>query len=193
MNLRLHHDSGNAHGTYWRQFGLAQLTRIYRIWEHVVIVFFSETMPADSTQTAKTILTADVQAIISAAERLSGAVTMRKKQINVLLSSCRELLNQAAAQNNVQDDLKEVGLPRDSGVDCLKPYVPSRLLHSQSLLLRPSSACDSSKGVIDALTQKGFLWCIVNAEKIENQVEAAQEKLLGSYEALEVGYKTPSH
>ncbi len=72
------------------------------------------------TPTASTTSTNDVQAILSAAERLSGTLSIRKEQANVLLSYCRELVDQTATQENVQHDF-EGG--RTSGMDDLKSYV----------------------------------------------------------------------
>ena len=82
------------------------------------------------TPTISTTSSNDVQAILSAAERLSGTLSIRKEQANVLLSYCRELVDQTATQENAQHDL-EGGWT--SGMNDLKSYV-SCLLEVEAIV-----------------------------------------------------------
>ena len=86
-------------------------------------------MSEQLTPTISTTSSNDVQAILSAAERLSGTLSIRKEQANVLLSYCRELV-ETATQENAQHDL-EGGWT--SGMNDLKSYV-SCLLEVEAIV-----------------------------------------------------------
>lgn len=130
------HDSGN-------EAGLLAPKYIHRFCHnHVLLcarcirIFYSSTstptMPEQVTPTISTTSTNDVQAVLSAAERLSGALSIRKEQATVLLSYCRELVDQTATRENAQRDLEGGELSSTSGMEYLKSYVSSLL---------PSSNC----------------------------------------------------
>ncbi|KAF9472453.1 kinase-like protein [Pholiota conissans] len=115
---------------------------------------------------AQTIVSTDhLQAVLSPAEHLSGPLRLRKEQAIVLLSYCREFVDQISKQAS---GLKGSELPSTRGMDYAK------------------SASDAVRGVFDVLTQKGFLWCVVNTEKLENQVRITQEKVLEVYQAFQI-------
>lgn len=76
-----------------------------------------------TTPTISTTATSDAQVILSAAERLSGALSLRKEQVTVLLSHCHELVNHIAGHEDVQHEAGEMS--STSGMVNLKSYVSS--------------------------------------------------------------------
>lgn len=49
-----------------------------------------------------------------------------------------------------------------------------------------SSACESVKDIIETLNTKGFMWCLIHQDKIDNAISAAQAKIADVFNMFNV-------
>ncbi|KAJ3557332.1 hypothetical protein NM688_g1529 [Phlebia brevispora] len=97
-----------------------------------------------------------------ASQRYSS-LKYRKAQVGVLLNRCQELILYAV--NNLRDNNR---IPQDiaPGIRALE------------------NACYSVESLVDTISEKGFLWGLVHAEKIDSKVKESGSKMDSAFRIL---------
>ncbi|KAJ3551890.1 hypothetical protein NM688_g4448 [Phlebia brevispora] len=84
------------------------------------------------------------------------AVQYRRGQIELLLNRCRDILQQLTTR--LQDDRDTL---TDLGGD----------------IKGIEAACDSVQKIVDIVIEKGFVWCLMHPENIENQIRDSEHRV----------------
>ncbi|TFK67614.1 kinase-like protein [Pluteus cervinus] len=90
--------------------------------------------------------------VLKAAYDIYGKVTIRKEQLNILLERCRDLIQKVAEMLEKERQLSDT---LSEGIQSI------------------TSACEAVKNVCQILSQKGFLWCVMNTDKIDVKLAKA--------------------
>ncbi|OCH90019.1 kinase-like protein [Obba rivulosa] len=98
--------------------------------------------------------------VLKAAYDLYGSVDIRRKQIGILLDRCRELVQMIAEHLQSEPDISD-GLR--NGIKYIE------------------TICSSVKSIVETLRQKGFLWCMVNVNKIDLKIKDAESKIADAF------------
>ncbi|OCH84171.1 kinase-like protein [Obba rivulosa] len=99
--------------------------------------------------------------ILKTAYDIYGSVDIRRKQIGLLLDRCRELLQKIAES-----------LPKPDAE--ISDVLRNGLKHIEL-------ACQSVKSIPVTLCRKGFLWCMVNVDKIDLKIQDAESKISDAF------------
>ncbi|KAF9472457.1 hypothetical protein BDN70DRAFT_900529 [Pholiota conissans] len=98
------------------------------------------------------------------AYNLYDATKSRREQVRLMLSRCEDLVTETAKWAQSHAHLSE-----------------DVLVGAQ----RIQSACESVKELIENLNKKGFVWCLLNADKIDGQVQLSREKIQDAFTIFE--------
>ena len=119
---------------------------------------------------------------LAAALQLLDNTRYRKKQLEVLTRRCDDAVQQymncvehrpPEAFADVEDGLKEVE-------ECVFPSIKDLRL---TVLGR---SCEFVKSILENVNEKGFLWCLMNSDKLDKQISNCEVKLENAFLGLHV-------
>ncbi|TCD63709.1 hypothetical protein EIP91_005080 [Steccherinum ochraceum] len=103
--------------------------------------------------------------VLKAAYDLYGSVDRRRQQMQVLLDRCGDLIAQIARH-------------LQANRDAAKPTMDE----ARSL----EAACQSVKDIMDVLAKKGFMWCMMHQDKIDNSIAVAERNISDAFSLFNV-------
>ncbi|KAJ3554176.1 hypothetical protein NM688_g3244 [Phlebia brevispora] len=84
--------------------------------------------------------------IYTTTSQLCSTVKYRRKQFQALLDRCQDIIQQIASSCQKEPEIQDDVMRGTNEIE---------------------GACDSVKGVLETVNEKGFLWCLMNAEKLD--------------------------
>ena len=122
---------------------------------------------------------------------LYGQVDLRRTQLKLFLDRCSDLLLRVA-QSLPASEVHVSARTRES-IDYLQAFVFLSLTNRRMFYsLKRNRTCQSLRDVIDKLKKKGFLWCMVNQDKIDTQISDVQSRIADTFALFNVSSQLSS-